>query len=80
MAIDSVSGLREIYRPASGGDVAKVINALDDHPAVVVWPHGLIIAAASAESSDTTSSRSAQRVAQMVAGSSSGPSSGPATI
>lgn len=31
MTIDSVDGLREIYRPASGGAVAKVISALDEH-------------------------------------------------
>lgn len=31
MNIDSASGLREIYRPASGGAVDKVINELDEH-------------------------------------------------
>ncbi|MFK7916532.1 MAG: MSMEG_1061 family FMN-dependent PPOX-type flavoprotein [Ilumatobacter sp.] len=31
MTIESTAGLREIYRPASGGAVAKVISALDDH-------------------------------------------------
>jgi len=31
MTIESVDGLREIYRPASGGAVAKVIATLDDH-------------------------------------------------
>lgn len=31
MTIDSVDGLREIYRPASGAAVAKVISSLDDH-------------------------------------------------
>lgn len=31
MTIDSVDGLRKIYRPASGGAVAKVIGELDDH-------------------------------------------------
>lgn len=31
MTIDSVDGLREIYRPASGGAVDKVISTLDDH-------------------------------------------------
>lgn len=29
--IDSVAGLREIYRPARGGAVDKVVHALDDH-------------------------------------------------
>lgn len=31
MTIESVDGLREIYRPASGGAVAKVISVLDEH-------------------------------------------------
>ncbi len=31
MTIESVAGLREIYRPASGGAVDKVIGELDDH-------------------------------------------------
>lgn len=31
MTIESVDGLREIYRPASGGAVAKVITSLDEH-------------------------------------------------
>lgn len=31
MTIESVDGLREIYRPPSGAAVAKVIGALDDH-------------------------------------------------
>ncbi len=31
MTIESVDGLREIYRPASGGAVAKVISVLDHH-------------------------------------------------
>ena len=31
MTIDTTDGLREIYRPASGGAVAKVILVLDDH-------------------------------------------------
>lgn len=31
VTIESVDGLREIYRPASGGAVAKVITALDEH-------------------------------------------------
>lgn len=31
MSIESVAGLREIYRPASGGAVAKVIDVLDHH-------------------------------------------------
>lgn len=31
MTIESVDGLREIYRPASGGAVAKVIGLLDEH-------------------------------------------------
>ena len=31
MTIDTTDGLREIYRPASGGAVAKVISVLDDH-------------------------------------------------
>lgn len=31
MTIDSTDGLREIYRPASGGAVSKVISTLDDH-------------------------------------------------
>ncbi|MGB3735198.1 MAG: MSMEG_1061 family FMN-dependent PPOX-type flavoprotein [Ilumatobacter sp.] len=31
MTIDSVEGLREIYRPASGGAVDKVIGVLDEH-------------------------------------------------
>ena len=31
MTIDSTQGLREIYRPASGGAVDKVIGSLDDH-------------------------------------------------
>ncbi len=31
MTIESVDDLRQIYRPAAGGAVAKVIGALDDH-------------------------------------------------
>lgn len=31
MTLDSVSDLREIYRPASGGAVDKVIDELDEH-------------------------------------------------
>lgn len=31
MTIDTTDGLREIYRPASGGAVSKVISVLDDH-------------------------------------------------
>jgi PPOX class probable FMN-dependent enzyme len=31
VTIESVDGLREIYRPASGTAVAKVITSLDDH-------------------------------------------------
>lgn len=31
MTIDSTDGLREIYRPASGGPIDKVISVLDDH-------------------------------------------------
>ncbi len=31
MTIENVEGLREIYRPASGGAVDKVIGELDDH-------------------------------------------------
>ncbi len=31
MTINSVDGLREIYRPAAGGAVSKVVNVLDDH-------------------------------------------------
>ncbi|MFT6764913.1 MAG: PPOX class probable FMN-dependent enzyme [Candidatus Aldehydirespiratoraceae bacterium] len=31
MTIESIDGLREIYRPASGGAVAKVITVLDEH-------------------------------------------------
>ena len=31
MTIDGIDGLREIYRPASGGAVDKVISSLDDH-------------------------------------------------
>lgn len=31
MTIDSVDGLREIYRPAAGGAVHKVISTLDEH-------------------------------------------------
>jgi PPOX class probable FMN-dependent enzyme len=31
MTIDTTDSLREVYRPASGGAVAKVISVLDDH-------------------------------------------------